>query len=111
MLYIYLVYTKPYAALASRIGQILQPKIRKLWKYYLLTDYIQDRDQKSEKFEWIRKNVSGGNSNTFYYNKCNKSKLVRGNPFKNKGSAYIRTPKFFEAYASGNAKIYAFVEP
>ena len=42
---IYLVY----AALASRTAeQIFSPKIRKLWKYYLFTDYIQKCDQKSE---------------------------------------------------------------
>ena len=39
---IYLVY----AALASRTAdQIFSPKIRKLWKYYLFTDYIQKRDK------------------------------------------------------------------
>ena len=45
---IHLVYT----ALASQTAdQIFSPKIQKLWKYYLLTDYIQKRDQKSEIFE------------------------------------------------------------
>ena len=53
---IYLVY----GALASRTAnQIFSTKIRKLWKYYLLTNYIQNRDEKSEMFEWIPKNVSG----------------------------------------------------
>ena len=48
-----------YAALASRTAeQIFPPKIRKLWKYYLFTDYIQKRHQKSENFEGIRKNMS-----------------------------------------------------
>ena len=59
-----------YAALASRtVEQVFSTKIRKLWKYYLFTDYIQKQDQKSENFERIRKNVKGekkGNSNTFY---------------------------------------------
>ena len=45
---IYLVY----AALASQTAdQIFSPKIRKLWRYYLFTDYIQKRDEKSEIFE------------------------------------------------------------
>ena len=49
-----------YAALASLTAdQIFSPKIRKIWKYYLFTNYIQKRDQKSEIFEWIQKNVSG----------------------------------------------------
>ena len=53
---IYLVY----AALASRrADQTFSLKIRKLWKYYLFTDYMQKRDQKSEILECIRKNVSG----------------------------------------------------
>ena len=40
--------------------QILLPEIRKLWKYYLFTKNLQTRDQKSENFEWIRKNVGAG---------------------------------------------------
>ena len=56
-----------YAALALRTAdQIFSPKIRKLWKHYLFTDYIQKRDQKSEIYEGIRKNVSGEKSQFQY---------------------------------------------
>ena len=48
MLCIFLVY----AALVSRTAeQIFLLKTQKLWKYYLFTDYIQKRDQKSENFQ------------------------------------------------------------
>ena len=49
MLCIYLLYTKPYAALVSQTEQILPPKIQKLRKYYLSTDYVQKHDEKFKK--------------------------------------------------------------
>ena len=42
-----------------------------------------------------------------FANEISKRKFVRGNPFKNKASVHMRTPKFFEAYS----KIKAFVKP
>ena len=42
---------------------------------------------------------------------CNKRKYLRANPFKNKVSVHMRTPKFFQVYAFVCANIKAFVEP
>ena len=55
-------------SLASQTTEkIFLPKIQKLWKYYLITDYIQKRDQKSENFSESKKKRAEkkGNSNTF----------------------------------------------
>ena len=48
-----------HAGLAWRTTeQVVLPKIQKLLKYYLFTENISD--QKSENFEWIQNDVSGG---------------------------------------------------
>ena len=46
-----------YTLASQTTEQILWPKIWKIWKYYLFTDYIQKFDRKFENCKWIRKKL------------------------------------------------------